>query len=381
MLNRTICMTAVFLAFLVPILSLADQDDLSQRYFKIIRQTKSGDTDMAILELERFYRDNPDHSLADDALFNMGRLQEDRGDFHSALETYELLVKGYPNSRNARRGSIRLNKLTEQVAAGEEPLRIYKDILRNYRIFGPEKSYEKMKDLLEKYPGFGLRHKVIRWLAEEDLRLEHLEQARTHFGMLVSGYPGTKNAFFGYRGLGHVAVEERTFDEAIEHYAKLADFASVMDFARESSEVYIKQAETFKFFQQLYVAAITITGVLLLLILAGIRWSRLAAGDLKSTLVEIAIYLPIAALLLILLYRASPLFFHPCMVLILATCAVAVVNTLFIAGRNLGYVAGTCYSFVMLLLFSSMAYAIFYAYDVVNVLYDSIRMTMVASGG
>ena len=154
-----------------------------------------------------------------------------------------------------------------------------------------------------------------------------------------------------------------------------------MDFARESSAIYVEQARIFKLFRRIYMAALVISGLILAGILAGVRWREVTVRDLRSSMVEMGVYLPISAVVLILLYRASAWLFVSGLYVVLAASAVAIVNVLFLSTRRLKLISGITYSFVILLLVFSVAYAIFYACDIVNILFDSIRMDMMAAGG
>ena len=72
----------------------------------------SGDTDQALAQFQRLAADLPTNPLRDEGLFQVGRVQEERGDREAARAAYAELTEKFPESRHFQQATVRLAMLS-----------------------------------------------------------------------------------------------------------------------------------------------------------------------------------------------------------------------------------------------------------------------------
>lgn len=375
-ISAAVCIALSFLWAAVPAIAA---DTASSDYYSILRRARDGHVEEALADLKRFVESNPDDSLADDALLEIGLLYErELRDFENAVLYYEKLIDTHPNSKAARRARPRLAKLREERAGGDEPLRLYRRILHDYGETGPEKALDAMRALVEEYPGFVKRDEATHWIGDQYRRMSRYDEAEFWLERVVVEYPGRKTAFYAVKALGDIAIEERDFALARSWYEKLSDYAPVYRYAELEERRNLEAVDRFELLRRLFYAALAISFAGLSWLAMRVSWSNAVkdrfGGWRKNW--DLIAYVYLAGILAILLFWRSPVYAHCLPVLIVSTAAILFLNRLALESKSLTTAQKTKHFFVILLLILAVEYAVFYAYDLVNITWDTLRMNL-----
>jgi tetratricopeptide (TPR) repeat protein len=371
---------AALFAAAVPTVANADSATATE-YFGLVREGREGDPAAAAGKLQAFAESHAADPLADDAWLEVARLREEKlGDFEGAVAAYRRVVETYPDSKGARRARLRIEKLEADRAGGDEPLRRYRAVLGDFAKVGAETSLTRMRDLVREVPDFPQRDAALAWIADQAFRLRHYDQAIADFRRVVTEYPGSKVAYGAARSLGDLYIEKRDFREARRWYASMADYAGVYGFARSASVAALEQLERFESLRRAYWASLAVFVVGLVWLTAGSLRREAWAPFSWRAYAEVPVYLVLAAVPCALLWIKSPRYGGTATGLALGTTVLLVLNRAFLTGRSVGPAARAFHIFVMLLLIAAWIYAVFYAGDLVNIAWDSIRADFAGQG-
>lgn len=125
-------------------------DEPSAFYAMALQQFRNGNLEAARGALEDFLTENPNHELAPEALYYVGRTWEEAGDIGNALAQYQRVTERYPDASRAstalyRRGLIEAGRGNTALAR-----QLFQQILSGYPN-NPEA--ELARDELEKLGG------------------------------------------------------------------------------------------------------------------------------------------------------------------------------------------------------------------------------------
>src|SRR5438067_10405522 len=121
---------AIVVAAVVACSGIAHADTAQERFAAATALEAKGDFAAAAAALERLGHDSPADSFAPDALFEAAVVAEERlSDPARARRLYEEVATKYASSRLSRRARTRADFLARSLTTGEEPLRVYDDIL------------------------------------------------------------------------------------------------------------------------------------------------------------------------------------------------------------------------------------------------------------
>ncbi len=187
-----------------------------------------GQIQRATRMLEQLVDDAPTHQLADDALFTAARLHEER--LHApkrALALYQRLLSLYPDSRTARAASRRVTAMRASMTpegGGSAALARFGEIVQN---FNPERENEAIvaaESLLNEYPSWQGRSRLLLWLAQVHRRAGRHELALERYLQAAEQAEDTDNGFPAWHGAGDMAVLVGQFQLAESYYNKLSTF-------------------------------------------------------------------------------------------------------------------------------------------------------------
>ena len=346
----------------------------AQEYFAIVRAARQGDPADAVRKFQAFADAHPADPLADDAWLEIARLREEKfADYAGALEAYRRVVASYPDSKSARRARFRIEKLEADRRGGDEPLRRYREVLGAYGKAGADASVAAMRGLVRDFPGFGKRDEALLWIADQEFRLRRLGDAEADYRRVLAEYPGTKTAFSATRGLGDVFVERRDFAEARRWYSAMASYGNVFSVAAHESAGRVAEVREFENLRRAYWAALAVLAAGLLYLVAGTRWKEARKTLTWRSFAEVPIYLALAAVPAVLLTLHEGELGGVAGVLAGGTAVVLTLNRAFLAGRTMSPAAKLTHGFVMALLICGLIYSVFYAGDLVNITWDTLR--------
>ena len=180
--------------------------------------------------------DEPDHALADDALFSAAKLIEERlADPARALAIYRRLLARHPHSRTALAATRRAEAIERDLGptgGGADALARFTDIVQRFSERGEDTSIALATALLAEHPDWQGRARVLSWLAQVHRRGGRYEQALALYltsaataSAAAAASPAAGDApgdvFDAYRGAGDMAVQLGRFDEAEDLYRRM----------------------------------------------------------------------------------------------------------------------------------------------------------------
>lgn len=360
-----------------------EQNQDGNEYFSIIRIARQGDPIEAIQKLEAYIQKYPGDSKSDDALSEIGRLYEEKlGQYDQALIAYDRLLADYPHSRSARRAGHRVKKLRTDRAGGDQPLREYNQILRDYSRLEPLDAIERMKAIVKTYPEFSRLAQANYWIADQYFRLGDYPSAIDWYKRVVDRFPMTQTAFYALRGLGEVHVEYITdFATARLWYSRMIEYESVITYARQSSEQGLMRVDRFELLWRLFYFSLAVCGLTTILLIVRIHWRQRLSDLSWRSMIDLIIYLGLSILLVAVLYRYSPYYAKSLVGLLGGTLGILFLNRMFLFGRLLTIPGKIFHFFVIILLILSLQYIVFYTNDLIEISLDTIKSEYLHSGG
>lgn len=122
--------------------------------------------------------------IANSLAARMGRPDRDLTATHEALDAYEELLRLYPTSEYAAQGREKMRVVRENLAEHEY---IVGDFYLRYRL--PSAAEKRFEYLLENYPAYSEKEKVLFKLGVAQARSRQPEEARETFDRLAREYP------------------------------------------------------------------------------------------------------------------------------------------------------------------------------------------------
>ena len=363
------------LAVLLALVATARADPQNaDEFYAAVRQARGVGAAEAIVKFQAFAEAHPKDSLAADAWLEIARLREEKlGDFAGALAAYRHVVEAYPDSKSARRARFRIDKLEADRQGGDEPLRRYREILADFAKAGSQASVARMRALVGDDRGFAKRDEALLWIADQEFRARRLDEASEAYRRVLAEYPRSKVAFRATRGLGDLSVERRDFAEARRWYAALATYGDVYPFAGQTSSASLREVHEFEVLRRIFRASLAILAAGLVYLVAATRWREARALLTWRSFVAIPAYVALAAVPAVLLAFRGAAYGKTAAGLIGGTATLLFLGRTFLAGRAPSAAAKLTHGFVMALLICAVIYSVFYAGDLVNITWDTIR--------
>jgi TolA-binding protein len=263
---------------------------------------RRGASAAAAAGFEAFARRYPDDPLADDALAQAAQLAEERlGEPARALALYRALLARYPNRRASRRAEIRARFLEQALRTGEAPLAEYERILGGFPTRSKSESIRLMEALLAREPGFALADRAAYWIGSVYLQERRADDALAAFARVEARYPRSDWAQRARQARGDIlaargdaAGARRAYEAIVRGADPRAAAVAAAALARLRTQVWRAR-----------LAAAAGLAVLLALALLAVAVRRVGRG-LLAVPVEVKLYLPAAALFVLLAWRENP---------------------------------------------------------------------------
>ncbi len=349
-----------------------------EAYSEALRASQqTGDHEAAVEMLWRIVREHGDDPVADDALFQIGKITEKRiGDFDQAEEAFGLLLERGPRSRNHARAEQRLDRLRRDRATGDEPLRLLNEIQARFSEMGEAEAMARLRELDSRWPDFVRRDDVLYMIAEAEFRRKNYDAALSGYEELVQSYPESDRVYYVLGKIGKTHIERRDFDAAMEAFERVAAYEEAIYGARRSWDDQVRQVALFRALRTLFLLSLVVSGLALAVWLAGTRWRDLNTGVLLRAAVPVGILSALFLLAITLSFRKPWIYTSTLLVAWAVLGATGFVSQLFVGTRPMGRPGRILAAAGALVGFTAIVYAVYYGTDMANLLYDSIHYSM-----
>ena len=352
--------------------ALAEDTPLDM-YTNAMKESRAGNSEKSIEILWKIVNENPEHHIADDALFQIGTISEKRlGDYETAQKAYQQVFEQFPSSKNARRSKKRHVFLKKARETGDKPLRVFNKIMQQYPKLGSEKALAMMTDLYEKYPGFNRRDQVIYWIAEEYRRQGDYKKAILKYEELLKQFPKSKWSYFSIEKMGQVELEMRNFERAKDIFKKLADFEDTHPGAATASQQLISIAVRYQVLLYLFYLSLLIAIGFFSLWIIKTKWKEIGKKQIIAAVIDFVLINAVVFVAIGYAISKPIIFLHSLLVLLVALSAATVCNSLYINTNKFGAFARYLLSMALVFAVVAIVYAVYYKMGIINLLYDSI---------
>ena len=371
---------AMQLLWVVPVLFLAlgapssAQPSSSDRYSQLSGLVQAAAPKEEAEILWKLVQEQPEHPQAERALMRIASICEQQlGDFDRAEEAYRLLIERTPEGRRATLARKRLATLRDARATGDEALRLYNRILRDYATLEIEQSLREMNELLSSYPDFVLRDHVLfltgALLASEG---RHADAAQ-YLEKLIEAYPESKWAVPATDELGQCYIELRRFAAAERAFESFLDFEQRVPGAPARAAHRILLVQRFQLLQRLFYLSSAVTALACLVWIFGTRWRNLGWGDGIAALVVTVVQTGVFLTALHNMPREYERLHSALLYTWIALTPAGVLGTLWVCTRRPGVIRAVAASLAVLVAALAIAYTVYYRQDAANLLLDSIQ--------
>ena len=324
--------------------------------------------------LWKLVQEQPEHPQAERALIRIASIcEQELGDFDQAEEAYRLLIERTPEGRRASLARNRLAKLRDARATGDEPLRRYNRILREYARIEVELSLREMNELLSSYPDFVYRDHLLFLTGVLLGREGRHADAAQYLEELIEAYPESQWIYPATDELGQCYIELRRFDAAERTFESLLDFKERDPGAPARAAHRILLVQRFHLLRRLFYLSSAVTGLACLVWIFGTRWRNLGWGDgiaaLAVTVVQTGVFLTA----LHNMPREYERLHSALLYTWIALTPAGVLGTLWVCTRRPGVIRAVAASLAVLVAALAIAYTVYYQRDAANLLLDSIQ--------
>jgi len=324
--------------------------------------------------LWKLVQKRPEDPQAQRALIRIASIcEQELGDFDQAEEAYRLLIERTPEGRRATLARSRLAKLRDARATGDEPLRRYNRILREYARIEAELSLREMNELLSSYPDFVYRDHLLFLTGVLLGREGRHADAAQYLEELIEAYPESQWIYPATDELGQCYIDLRRFDAAERAFASLFDLKERDPGAPARAAHRIMLVQRFHLLRRLFSISLAVTGLACLVWIFGTRWRNLEWGDgiaaLTVTVVQTGVFLTA----LHNMPREYERLHSALLYTWIALTPAGVLGTLWVCTRRPGVIRAVAASLAVLVAALAIAYTVYYQRDAANLLLDSIQ--------
>jgi tetratricopeptide (TPR) repeat protein len=381
MSNMKMKLIFILLAFVLLSPVVYADDTALEQYTAALKASRDGDGEKAVKMLWAVAENYPEDPIADDALFQVGAICQLRiGDYVQAEKAYQLVLDRYPTSRNSRRAQARLDQLKEDRSGGDEPLRLFTQVMQNYQRIGPDESIRIMESLYTDHPNFNKREQVKYWIAEEYRRLKKYDMAMAAYHEVLTDFPEGKWSYFAAIAIGQTLIETRNFGEARKAFAKVADFEETNPGAKRSSELFIATTSRFIYLRNTFYGALAFVIASLIFWLLGTKWKLLTGRQLVSGAVLVSMLAPVFVAGLMYARGKSDVYRTALVMLWSAGSVLIFCNHLYLSTNAFSFGKKILLIFAGVFTAAALAFAVYYHTDLINLLYDSLQYTQGSKG-
>jgi tetratricopeptide (TPR) repeat protein len=352
-------------------------ESLLKQYSDAVKLARQGQSEQAISLLKSLYRDHPEDKLADDILFQIGRIYEKRlGAYGESIEYYRKLTEEFPRSKHARRAEKAIERLQKGRRQGDDVFREYNDILLNYREIGGEQALERMEKLIQNKPNFIYAEKVFLFIAQEKLRSRDFTGVVAAYEQMIKRFPSGRNKIIALSGMGEALIEARDFSGAKKAYRRLMEDDENNEPAMAAGREGVKRVNTFLVLRYLFFCSIAIIIAFLIFMAAAIPWKKINKKMVFSIWPEVSVLTLGIFGILISLRDRGDIFTTSIFWLWPSAIIVALCNNLYIQSRKMSKYSALLGVGAVICVSLATAYAIYYSTDLANLLWDALIYEM-----
>ncbi len=352
-------------------------ESLLKQYSDAVKLSRQGQSEQAVSFLKSLYRDHPEDKLADDILFQIGRIYEKRlGAYGESIEYYRKLIEEFPRSKHARRAEKAIERLQKGRQQGDEVFQEYNDILLNYREIGGEQALERMEKLIEYKPDFVYAEKVYLFIAQERLRGRNFAGVVAAYEQMLKRFPSGRNKVIALGGMGEALIEARDFSGAKKAYRRLMDNGEKNESAMGAGREGIKRVNTFLVLRYLFFFSIALIIAFLIFMAAVIPWKKINKKMVFGIWPEVSVLTLGLFGILIALRDRGDIFTTSIFWLWPSAIIVALCNNLYIQSRTMSKYSALVGVGAVICVSLAAAYAIYYSTDLANLLWDALIYEM-----
>ncbi len=350
------------------------QPPSSDRYSQLPEPVRGASPEEEVKILWKLVEEQPEHPQAERALIRIASIcEQETGDFDQAEEAYRLLIERSPEGRRAALARKRLARLRGARVTGDEPLRRYNRILREYTRMESELSLREMNELLSSYPDFVHRDHLLFLAGMLLVREERHADAARYLEELIQTCPESERVYPAIDELGQCYIELRRFDEAERTFESLVDFRERDPGAPASAAHRIMLIERFRLLRRLFLLSSAVTALACLVWVFGTRWRDLGWGDGIAALVVTLVQAGLFLTALHNMPREIERLHSALLYTWIALTPAGVLGTFWVSTRRRGVIRTVSASLAVLVAALAIAYTVYYQQDAANLLLDSIQ--------
>lgn len=359
---------------LIAIAPASTEPPPSERNSPVRERARVSVPEEEVATLWALVREQPEDPQAERALIRIASIcEQELGRFDQAEEAYQLLIARAPAGRRGTLARKRLAKLREARATGDEPLRRYNRILREYASIEVELSLRQMRELMSSYPNFVHRDHLV-FLSGVLLAREgrHIDAAR-YLEELIETYPESQWVYPTIDELGRCYVELRRFDAAERTFERFLHFSERDPGAPQVAAHRMLVIHRFRLLRRLFLLSSAVAGVACLVWIFGTRWRSLRWGDGVAALVVTVIHTLVFLAALHSMPAESDRVHSALLYTWIALIPAGALGTLWASTRRPGVLRAVAASLAVLVAALAIAYTVYYQQDAANLLLDSIQ--------
>lgn len=190
-------------------------------YLRGVEQLTAGDVAAAVESFRVVAEEHPDDPAAPGALLKWAEAEVERGNPDRALELYATLQERYPRHRLARTASDRATILAARQQRDDVEA-AYRAILESYVELEFPEAAGKVEALIEAHPDHPIVPEAECWLGRMYHVAQEPEAARAHYAAAFEATEAPPCATRAHQDLARIALAEKEFATADEHYQALA---------------------------------------------------------------------------------------------------------------------------------------------------------------
>jgi tetratricopeptide (TPR) repeat protein len=274
------------------------------RYYEASELERAGQHAEAVAAFLKLADDTPGDRFAVFALMEAARIDEvELAEPEQALELYQRVLRQYPDSRESRRAEARVAILKPNLAGGAEPWREYQAVLNGFATRPHAESIARIEALLAKTPDFPAAPQVTLFLAGAYRDDGRTDDARGLYLHITERWPKSPAAAMAWQELGTLALRAHDWDGARADFERLRDFDDPN--LERMVEDSLKMVRREQHLDLVYRAALGVLAGFFLLHAALIAVPGRARRP-QAIPVELAFYLPLAALFALVSLSENP---------------------------------------------------------------------------
>lgn len=119
-------------------------------YAEGLNALKAGDYPTAAAKFRAVVEEDPNHDLADNAVYWTGEIFYDQKDYHEAIRIFKRLVETYPNEGKVPDALLKIGYSYQSLGDNENAVKYLKKVVMDYPFTNPGSKAEAMLNRIEK---------------------------------------------------------------------------------------------------------------------------------------------------------------------------------------------------------------------------------------